>query len=180
MERSVKPGKPFYSIRRKELTMSNSIDTVKAYFSSLGRKDEILEFSASSATVELAAQALCVEPARIAKTLSFESGEGCLLLVAAGDARVDNAKFRSEFGLKARMLSSERVESLTGYSPGGVCPFALPEGVRVFTDVSLLRFTAVYPACGSDHSAVRLSCEDLFALSGSLKWVDVCKGWQAE
>ncbi|SMC81948.1 YbaK/EbsC family protein [Papillibacter cinnamivorans] len=160
--------------------MSNSIDTVKAYFASLGRTEEILEFSVSSATVELAAQALSVEPAMIAKTLSFESGDGCLLLVAAGDARVDNVKFRGEFGFKARMLSPDRVEALTGHTPGGVCPFALPQGVRVFTDISLLRFPAVYPACGSDHSAVRLTCDNLFTLSGSLKWVDVCKGWPAE
>ena len=149
-----------------------SIENVRSYFRSLGREGDIREFSQSSATVELAAQALGVEPARIAKTLSFQDGEGCLLIVAAGDARIDNPKFKAAFGFKAKMLR------LTGHAVGGVCPFAVPDTVRVCLDVSLRRFDTVFPACGSANSAIELTCEDLFAYSRAWEWVDVCKSWR--
>lgn len=136
-----------------------------------------MEFDASSATVDEAARAVGVEPARIAKTLSFRDGEGCLLVVAAGDAKVDNAKYKGQFQTKAKMLSPEDALAMTGYAVGGVCPFVLPETVAVYLDASLQRFDAVYPACGSSHSAVRVTLEELESLSGAKAWVDVCKGW---
>lgn len=156
------------------------VDAVRAYFKRLGREEEILEFNVSSATVELAAQALGCPPERIAKTLSFYHGDGCVLIVAAGDARIDNAKFKRQFGQKAKMLAAEDVERLTGHPIGGVCPFAVREGVSVYTDRSLQRFSTVFPACGSPSSAIELSCDELYGLSGSLDWIDVCKGWQEE
>lgn len=121
-------------------------------------------FEVSSATVELAALALNVEPARIAKTLAFHDGDGCLLVVAAGDARIDNVKFKACFNMKARMLSSEQALEMTGHAVGGVCPFALPKGVRVFLDVSLQRFEQVFPAVGSSNSAICLTCDELFSI----------------
>lgn len=154
------------------------IEKVKEYFKTLGREGDVQEFDVSSATVDLAAQALGVEGARIAKTLSFMTPEGCVLVVAAGDAKVDNARYKAQFGCKAKMLSREECEAITGYAPGGVCPFCNPEGVRVFTDVSLQRFHTVFPSCGSSNSAIELSCDDLFSFSQSLGWIDVCKGWQ--
>lgn len=155
-----------------------AIEKVKEYFRSYGREGEIKEFPVSSATVELAAQALGTEPARIAKTLSFEDGEnGCILVAAAGDGKIDNQKFKAEFGRKAKMLSPEMAEEKTGHAVGGVCPFANPEGARVFLDISLKRFQTVFPACGSANSAIELTCEDFFTLSKAIKWVDVCKGW---
>lgn len=155
-----------------------SIENVRSYFRSLGREGDIREFSQSSATVELAAQALGVEPARIAKTLSFQDGEGCLLIVAAGDARIDNPIFKAAFGFKAKMLAPEEALRLTGHAVGGVCPFAVPDTVRVCLDVSLRRFDTVFPACGSANSAIELTCEDLFAYSRAREWVDVCKSWR--
>ena len=119
-----------------------------------------------------------VEPARIAKTLSFQDGEGCLLIVAAGDARIDNPKFKAAFGFKAKMLAPEEALRLTGHAVGGVCPFAVPDTVRVCLDVSLRRFDTVFPACGSANSAIELTCEDLFAYSRAREWVDVCKSWR--
>ena len=158
-----------------------SIEKARAYLLEHGRKqEEILEFPVSSATVELAAAALGTEGARIAKTLSFRAGEGCRLIVAAGDAKIDNAAFKAQFHEKARMLSHEEVSAMTGHAVGGVCPFGLPEGVEVYLDVSLRRFEAVYPACGSSNSAIRLTPDELFSLSGALQWVDVCKGWREQ
>ena len=141
-------------------------------------EDRIREFDVSSATVELAAQALNCEPARIAKTLSFLAEDGCILIVTAGDAKVDNAKFKAQFGMKAKMLTPDQVLQLCGHAVGGVCPFAVKETAKVFTDVSLKRFDVVYPACGSSNSAIPLSCDELFRYSNSLGWIDVCKAWQ--
>ncbi len=153
-----------------------SIAQVKAYLKTYGRDGDVQEFPVSSATVELAAQALGTEPARIAKTISlYGEGDGCILIVAAGDSKIDNAKFKARFGHKAKMLAGEDVERLTGYQPGGVCPFVNPEGTRVYLDISLRRFDAVYPACGSANSAIRLTCDELETYSQALEWVDVCK-----
>lgn len=157
-----------------------SIEVVRKYLSDFGKGEQVMEFPVSSATVELAAAALQVEPARIAKTLSFLKGDGCLLLVAAGDARIDNTRFKAAFGCKAKMPERERVEALTGHPVGGVCPFANPEGVAVYLDESLRRFATVFPACGSANSAIDLTCEELETLSRAAGWVDVCKGWRPE
>ena len=154
-----------------------SIDKVKAYFASLGMERRVLEFDVSSATVDLAAQALDVRPARIAKTLSFRIGEGCILIVTAGDAKIDNGKYKARFGTKARMLQFDEVEPMTGSAVGGVCPFALPPHVPVYLDASMKRFHTVFPACGSDNSAIELTCGELFTFSGAKEWVDVCKDW---
>ena len=154
-----------------------SIQHVRAYLRERGLEDRVREFDVSSATVDLAAQAVGCEPARIAKTLSFAHEGGALLLVCAGDAKVDNGKFKALFHHKASMLTPEQALSLTGHAVGGVCPFALPDGVPVYLDVSLRRFDTVYPAAGSANSAVRLSPEELSACTGA-GWVDVCKGWQ--
>ncbi len=152
-----------------------SIEKGRAFFRSLGIEDRVLEFDVSSATVDLAAIAVGTEPARICKTLSFKDGEGCLLVLAAGDARIDNKKFKQTFGFKAKMLSAEEVLELVGHPVGGVCPFGRNEGVDVYPDVSLQRFDIVYPAVGSANSAIPLSCDELFEYSGAVKWVDVCK-----
>lgn len=155
-----------------------SVDKVKKYLTRFSMQDRLKEFPVSSATVELAAKALEVEPARIAKTISFRREDGCILIVAAGDAKIDNAKFKAEFGFKAKMLSAEEVEPLTGYRIGGVCPFDNPPEARVYCDDSLKRFETVFPAGGSESSCVVLSCDELFRLSESVKWVDVCKNWE--
>ncbi len=155
-----------------------SIETVRSYFRSIGREGDILEFPVSSATVALAAQAAGVIPARIAKTLSFLVEEGCVLVVAAGDAKVDNSKYKARFHTKAKMLTQEQVAQFTGHSVGGVCPFANPEGVKTYLDVSLQRFDTVFPAAGSSNSAIQLTCGELEEYSRSLDWVDVCKDWQ--
>ncbi len=157
-----------------------SIETVRAFFRSLGREGDILEFPVSSATVELAAQAAGVVPARIAKTLSFLVDGGCVLIVAAGDAKIDNSKFKQAFSTKAKMLTPEQAVEMTGHAVGGVCPFANPEGVRSYLDVSLRRFETVFPAAGSSNSAIELTCQELERFSGCAGWVDVCKGWQQE
>jgi prolyl-tRNA editing enzyme YbaK/EbsC (Cys-tRNA(Pro) deacylase) len=157
-----------------------SIELVRAYFRPLGREDDILEFEVSSATVELAAQAVGVIPARIAKTLSFLVEDGCVLIVAAGDAKIDNSKFKGFFHTKAKMLTPEQVSEFTGHAIGGVCPFGNPDGVRTYLDVSLQRFDSVYPAAGSSNSAIELTCDELVQYSNSLGWIDVCKGWQDE
>lgn len=157
-----------------------AIEAVRAYFHSFGMEERIQEFPVSSATVELAAQALQCEPCRIAKTLSFQVGEEVILIVAAGDARIDNAAYKSRFGTKAKMLALEEAEEKIGHAVGGVCPFAVKEGVRVYLDESLKRFTTVFPACGSSNSAIELTMEELERYSGSEDWVNVCKGWQAE
>lgn len=157
-----------------------SIELVRSYFRPLGREGDILEFEMSSATVELAAQAVGVIPARIAKTLSFLVDDGCVLVVAAGDAKVDNSKYKGIFHTKAKMLSAEQVSAFTGHAIGGVCPFGNPDGVRTYLDVSLQRFGTVFPAAGSSNSAIELTCDELAQYSNSLGWIDVCKGWQDE
>ena len=155
-----------------------AIQQVKEFFQQFDLADKVLEFDSSSATVELAAQALKVIPARIAKTLSFKQEEGCLLVVAAGDAKIDNAKFKTKFGLKAKMLAAEEVDSLVGHAVGGVCPFAIKQGVPVYLDISMQRFSTIFPACGSSNSAIELSCDDLFKYASAIEWVDVCKNWE--
>lgn len=155
-----------------------SIEACRTFFRALGREDDILEFPVSSATVELAAQAAGVEPARIAKTLSFKVEDGCVLIVCAGDAKVDNSKYKGQFHCKATMLTPDEVLAATGHAVGGVCPFALPEGTtRVYLDESLKRFTTIFPAAGSSNSAIELTCDELEQYSGSLGWIDVCKNW---
>lgn len=154
------------------------IDKVRAHLTQWGLDASILEFSGSSATVELAAEAAGVIPARIAKTMSFRNGEGCILVVTAGDARVDNKKFKEHFGIKPRMLSPDEVLHFTGHAIGGVCPFAIEHpAVEIFCDVSMQRFSSVFPACGSSNSAIELAADDLFRYAGALAWVDVCKDW---
>lgn len=155
-----------------------SIEKVKSYFAEYGMEERILEFPVSSATVELAAQALNCEPKRIAKTLSFRVGEQAILVVAAGDARVDNAKYKNRFGVKAKMLSHEEAAEMIGHAVGGVCPFAVKEGVAVYLDESLKRFPTVFPAAGSSNSAIELTIAELENYSRFTDWVDVCKGWQ--
>ena len=157
-----------------------SIEIVRKYFSSLGMEDRILEFEVSSATVELAAQAVGCIPARIAKTLSFKIGEDPILIVAAGDAKIDNRKYKDKFGKKAVMLSQEEVSEKIGHAVGGVCPFGVPETVRVYLDESLRRFETVFPAAGSSNSAIELNMEELERYSTAKEWIDVCKGWQEQ
>ena len=152
-----------------------SIERVRKYFSTLGIEDRILEFDVSSATVELAAKALNTEGKRIAKTLSFLVGERAVLVVAAGDAKIDNKKYKAFFHTKAKMLSPEQVTELIGHAVGGVCPFAVNDGVDVYLDESLRRFETVFPACGSSNSAVELTIPELEKYSGFKEWVDVCK-----
>lgn len=157
-----------------------SIERVRAYFRPLGLEGRILEFAVSSATVELAAQALHCEPAHIAKTLSFATDAGPMLIVAAGDAKIDNARYKARFGQKAKMLHAEDVEAIIGHSVGGVCPFGVNEGVTVYLDESLKRFTTVFPACGSSNSAIELTIPELERYSGCAGWVDVCKGYERD
>lgn len=152
-----------------------SIEKGRAYFRQFGLEDRVIEFSVSSATVELAAQALGVEGARIAKTLSFRQGDGCLLVLAAGDARIDNQKFKAEFGMKAKMLSSDEVLTLVGHPVGGVCPFGCNPDVPVYLDESLRRFRTVFPAVGSASSAIELDLDELYRYSRARRWVDVCR-----
>lgn len=155
-----------------------AIEKVRAFLAARGMEDRIQEFPVSSATVELAAEALHCAPARIAKTLSFLVDDGAILVVAAGDAKIDNSKYKARFSTKAKMLAPDDVERMVGHAVGGVCPFALPEGVAVYLDESLRRFETVFPACGSSNSAIELSLAELELLSGCSGWVDVCKGWQ--
>ena len=155
-----------------------SIEKAREYFKQFGLDDKILEFETSSATVELAAQALGCEPERIAKTLSFLVGDKAVLIVAAGDTRIDNPKFKAQFLSNAKMISPGEVETLVGHAIGGVCPFGINENVDVYLDVSLKRFETVFPACGSSNSAIELTIDQLEQYSNSLGWIDVCKGWQ--
>lgn len=155
-----------------------AIEKVRDYFEGCGMANRILEFDSSSATVELAANALGCEPCRIAKTLSFMVGEEPILIVAAGDAKVDNAKYKAKFGKKAKMLTPDEVIQLIGHAIGGVCPFAVNDGVTVYLDESLKRFTTIFPACGSSNSAIELTIPELEQHSGYTEWVDVCKGWE--
>ena len=152
-----------------------SIERARAHLAKYGLEDRIRELTVSSATVALAAEALGCEPARIAKTLSFENGEGAILVIAAGDARIDNAKFKHRFGMKAHMLSAERVEPLIGHGVGGVCPFGIHEGIPVYLDESLKRFDIVYPAAGTAASAVMLTLSELERASEADGGVDVTK-----
>ena len=154
-----------------------SIEKVKAYFAQFGMEKRILEFDMSSATVELAAQAVGVEGKRIAKTLSFLLGDACILIVAAGDAKVDNKRYKAQFGAKAKMLPHDDVPQYIGHAVGGVCPFAVKEGVRVYLDESLHRFETVFPAAGSANSAIELTIPELEQYSKYTAWVDVCKDW---
>lgn len=152
-----------------------SIEKAREYLRSCGFEDKIQEFTVSSATVELAAQALGVEGARIAKTMSFKIGEEAILIVAAGDVRIDNRKYKDKFHTKAKMLAPDEVEALIGHAIGGVCPFGINEGVTVYLDESLKRFETVFPACGSSNSAIELTIPELENLSLFSEWVDVCK-----
>ena len=154
-----------------------SIYRVKAYFAQFGMEERIVEFDTSSATVELAAIAVGCEPGRIAKSLSFRADSGAMLIVAAGDARVDNKKFKACLAQKAKMLTPQEAVELIGHAVGGVCPFAVNEGVSVYLDESLKRYDTVFPACGSANSAIELTIAELEKYSGSLGWVDVCKDW---
>ena len=155
-----------------------AIEKVREYFKSLGIEDRILEFEVSSATVELAAAALGCEGKKIAKTLSFSVNGEPILIVAAGDAKIANPKYKAQFGTKAVMLSYEDAEKLIGHAVGGVCPFAVNEGVSVYLDESLKRFETVFPACGSSNSAIELTIPELEKYSGFKEWIDVCKDWE--
>ena len=155
-----------------------AIEKVKEFFRQHGMEDKVLEFETSSATVELAAAALHCEPCRIAKTLSFMGKGGPILVVAAGDAKIDNPKFKAQFATKPKFLTPEEAVALIGHAVGGVCPFAVNDGVKVYLDESLKRFRTVFPACGSANSAIELTLEELERYSSATAWIDVCKGWQ--
>ena len=158
-----------------------SIQKVREYFKPFGIEDRIREFDVSSATVELAAVAVGVEGARIAKSMSFKVGEEPIIIVVAGDAKVDNSRYKAQFHTKAKMLTHEEAHTLIGHDVGGVCPFALPEDVKVYLDVSLKRFDTVFPAAGSDNSAVEMTCDELERYASNfVEWVDVCKAWRPE
>ena len=152
-----------------------SVEKVREYFKKYNIEDRIQEFEESSATVELAAKALKCEPKKIAKTLSFKIDDKSILIVVAGDAKIDNSKYKAQFNKKAKMLTYEEVLELIGHPVGGVCPFAINDGVEVYLDESLKRFKTVYPACGSSNSAIELSIEELEKYSNYSSWVDVCK-----
>ena len=158
-----------------------SIEKVRAHFKPLGIEERIREFDVSSATVELAAVAVGVEGARIAKSLSFKVEDKPIIIVVAGDAKVDNSRYKAQFHTKAKMLTHEEAHELIGHDVGGVCPFALPEDVKVYLDVSLKRFGTVFPAAGSSNSAVEMTCDELERYASNfVEWVDVCKGWRPE
>lgn len=152
-----------------------SVENVREYLKRFGKDKYILEMDESTATVELAAKALGTEEARIAKSLSFYNNGDAMIIVVAGDAKVDNKKFKEKFGFKARMLAPEDTVKFTGHAIGGVCPFALPDNVHVYLDDSMKRFNTMFPACGSSNSAIELTLEELEKASGSKEWIDVCK-----
>lgn len=152
-----------------------SIEKVRNYLEGYGVADKIREFDVSSATVALAAEALGCEECRIAKTMSFHIGEKAILIVTAGDVKIDNSKFKAQFATKAKMLSFDEVEAMIGHAVGGVCPFAVNDGVDVYLDESLKRFETVFPACGSSNSAIELTMDELEKYSGFVGWIDVCK-----
>ena len=154
-----------------------SIEKVKNYFSTLGIENRIREFPVSSATVELAAEALGCEGKRIAKTISFMLDEKAVLIVTAGDAKIDNAKYKAYFGKKAKMLTPDEATALIGHQVGGICPFATNKGTKIYLDVSLKRFETVFPACGSSNSAIELTIAELEQYSNYISWIDVCKNW---
>lgn len=155
-----------------------SLSTVSEYLKEYSLENRIITFDVSSATVALAAEALGIDGARIAKTLSFDIGGTCILVVTAGDAKIDNAKFKGFFHKKATMLSHDKVEEMTGHPVGGVCPFCVKDGTKIYLDVSLKRFDTVYPAAGTPSSAVKLTVDELYVASHSCGWIDVCKNWQ--
>lgn len=159
-----------------------SIERVRAFFRTVGMEERIQEFDVSSATVLLAAEALGCEPAHIAKSMAFQGAQedSCILIVTAGDGKIDNRKFKDTFSFKAKMLSHERTAELVGHAVGGVCPFAVNDGILIYLDVSLKRFERIYPACGSSNSAIGLTCAELEELTNNSGWVDVCKGWESE
>ena len=152
-----------------------SVDKVKKYFAGYGMESRVLEFDVSSATVELAAAALNCEPGRIAKTLSFLVGEQPILIVSAGDVKIDNGKYKATFGKKAKMLTQEQVTELIGHAVGGVCPFAINPGVDIYLDASLKKYETAFPACGSSNSAIELTIPEMEKYSGYKEWIDVCK-----
>ena len=154
-----------------------AVEKIKEFFKPYGMEDRVQEFGVSSATVELAAQALNCEPCRIAKTLSFLVDGHAVLIVAAGDAKIDNPKYKAQFGTKAKMLAPDQVEAMVGHAVGGVCPFGINEGVTVYLDESLKRFETVFAACGCGNSAFELTIKELEQCSGYTDWLDVCKGW---
>nr|WP_312578277.1 YbaK/EbsC family protein [Sedimentibacter sp.] len=155
-----------------------SIEKVKEYLKQYNRENDILEMESSTATVELAAEALGTKPARIAKSLSFQDGDGAMVIVVAGDAKIDNKKFKNEFNFKAKMLSPEDAIKFTGHAVGGVCPFALPNDVKVLLDESMKRFETMFPACGSSNSAIEVTLGELEEYSNYIKWINVCKDWE--
>jgi len=157
-----------------------SVEKAKKHLKKWGMDQQVVETDASTATVELAAETVGCIPARIAKTLSFKIDERSLLIVAAGDAKVNNGKYKTEFGAKAKMLAFDEVAEKIGHAVGGVCPFGVNDGVEVYLDESLKRFETVFPACGSERSLIELSIKQLETCSGSCRWVDVCKGWYDE
>ncbi|HLR61254.1 MAG TPA: YbaK/EbsC family protein [Lentibacillus sp.] len=158
-----------------------SLENVKTHFKQWDREQDIMEFESLSSTVEQAAETIGVTPARIAKTLCFKGeGDTAILVVAAGDAKIDNKKFRGTFHYKARMLSPDEVLEQTGHAVGGVCPFGLANDLDIYLDTSMKRFETVFPACGSENSAIELTGEELFNYSFAKQWIDVCKGWQEE
>lgn len=158
-----------------------SIQKVRAYFQQFGIQDRIREFEVSSATVDLAAVAVGVNGARIAKSLSFKVDDQPIIIVTGGDAKVDNSRYKAQFRTKAKMLTHEEAHTLIGHDVGGVCPFALPETVKTYLDVSLRRFETVFPAAGSDNSAIEMTCEELEQYSSNFTaWVDVCKDWRED
>lgn len=156
------------------------VEKVREFFARYGIENRVQEFDVSSATVELAAEVLQCEPCRIAKTLSFMVGDKPILVVAAGDAKIDNQKYKAQFGTKAKMLTPDEAVSLVGYEVGGICPFAVNDGVSVYLDISLKRFDTVFPAGGSSNSVIELTIEELEKYSSYTSWVDVCKGWNEE
>ena len=157
-----------------------SVALASKYLAQFGLDKKIITITTSSATVELAAQAAGCEPARIAKTLSFMTKEGPILIVTAGDTKIDNAKYKAQFGCKAKMLSAGEVEPLIGHAIGGVCPFGVKDGVKIYLDVSMQRFTTVFPACGEHNNAIELTPADMEKYTPNQGWIDVCKGWQAQ
>lgn len=152
-----------------------AIEKVREYFREYGIAERIREFDVSSATVKLAAAALGCDECRIAKTLSFHAGDKVILIVAAGDVKIDNRKYKAQFGAKAKMLGYDETEELTGHAAGGICPFAAKDGVEVYLDESIRRFDTVFPACGSSNSAIELTIEELEKYAKPIGWVDVCK-----
>ncbi len=157
-----------------------SVKKVKEYLASVGSENKVIEFVADTATVAQAAAALGCEEQRIAKTISCKLSSGPILIVAAGDGKIDNRRFKDEFSEKATMIPYDEVEALVGHAPGGVCPFAVNEGVRVFADESLKRFEYFFPAAGSSHSAIKMTANELCKYGNVEKWIDVCKGWRED